>query len=454
MPHEVIMPALGMAQDSGVLVAWLKAPGDPVKAGDALMEVETDKATMEVEAAHDGFLTDLRASEGEAVPVGDVVALISETPEGSGTPEPKAEPADGPAEASEGSGAGAALPEGRQVIMPALGMAQDTGLIVGWSVQPGTKVGADDVLLEVETDKSTMEVPAGHDGYLAAVLAAEGEDVPVGEVIAVISADKPDAPVQRSRADAPAAAAPAAKAPEAPTAAPAPQATREAQAQEAGPAPARRIAPDTGGRILASPKARRLAAQEGLDLARLVAEGVPQPFHVADLDTLRAMPPAAAETPAAATASGGAQCLTAEIDGAALAGFTDWLARETGHSAPRAAALAAFAAAAWHEAGGTSGAVSVEVPGVGPARAFDVAPGTPLAALAPGDATPAVILRDLARTAITGVQLGSEAVPVLSLTRQGDLMRVTLEGRMPPPQAITFLNAFAARLADPLRHIL
>jgi pyruvate/2-oxoglutarate dehydrogenase complex dihydrolipoamide acyltransferase (E2) component len=68
MPHEVIMPALGMAQDTGVLVAWLKAPGDPVKAGDALMEVETDKATMEEEAAHDGYLTDVQATEGEAVP--------------------------------------------------------------------------------------------------------------------------------------------------------------------------------------------------------------------------------------------------------------------------------------------------------------------------------------------------------------------------------------------------
>ncbi|MBB99488.1 MAG: pyruvate dehydrogenase, partial [Rhodobacteraceae bacterium] len=49
MPHDVIMPALGMAQDSGLIVSWLKSPGDAVKAGDALMEGETDKATMEVE---------------------------------------------------------------------------------------------------------------------------------------------------------------------------------------------------------------------------------------------------------------------------------------------------------------------------------------------------------------------------------------------------------------------
>jgi pyruvate/2-oxoglutarate dehydrogenase complex dihydrolipoamide acyltransferase (E2) component len=50
MAHEVIMPALGMAQDTGLIVSWLKKPGDAVKAGDPIMEVETDKATMEVES--------------------------------------------------------------------------------------------------------------------------------------------------------------------------------------------------------------------------------------------------------------------------------------------------------------------------------------------------------------------------------------------------------------------
>jgi pyruvate/2-oxoglutarate dehydrogenase complex dihydrolipoamide acyltransferase (E2) component len=85
MPREVIMPALGMAQSTGLIVAWLKQPGEKVKAGEALMEVETDKAVMEVEAQADGFLTDVRASAGDTVPVGDVVALISETPAGLAT---------------------------------------------------------------------------------------------------------------------------------------------------------------------------------------------------------------------------------------------------------------------------------------------------------------------------------------------------------------------------------
>jgi len=80
MPREVIMPALGMAQTTGLIVAWLKKPGEAVKKGDALMEVETDKAVMEVEAQADGFLTDVRVAAGDAAPVGDVVALISDSP--------------------------------------------------------------------------------------------------------------------------------------------------------------------------------------------------------------------------------------------------------------------------------------------------------------------------------------------------------------------------------------
>ncbi len=204
MPLDVIMPALGMAQDTGVIVTWFKKPGDAVTEGEALFEVETDKATMEVEAQGAGYLTDVAAAAGAAVPVGDVIARISETPEGTG-------PAGyAPAGAAETAAPGAdTLPDGSQVIMPALGMAQDTGLIVAWHKEPGEAVAASDILFEVETDKSTMEVEAGHDGYVAALLAEAGEEAPVGAKIAVISADKPEAPLRRSVADGAAPKAPA-----------------------------------------------------------------------------------------------------------------------------------------------------------------------------------------------------------------------------------------------------
>lgn len=76
MAKDVVMPALGMAQETGVLLQWLKAPGEPVTKGEPLMEVETDKATVEVEAPASGVLANVTAKPGEAIPVGQVIAVI------------------------------------------------------------------------------------------------------------------------------------------------------------------------------------------------------------------------------------------------------------------------------------------------------------------------------------------------------------------------------------------
>jgi pyruvate dehydrogenase E2 component (dihydrolipoamide acetyltransferase) len=86
VPIEVIMPALGMSQDTGLLLAWLKHEGDTVQKGEPIMEIETDKATVEVEAQGDGTLANVTAQEGDEVPVGDVIALILKA--GEAVPEP------------------------------------------------------------------------------------------------------------------------------------------------------------------------------------------------------------------------------------------------------------------------------------------------------------------------------------------------------------------------------
>ena len=157
-----------------------------------------------------------------------------------------------------------------EIIMPALGMAQDTGLIVAWNKAPGDAVAATDVLFVVETDKATMDVEAGHDGFVAELLAEAGQEAPVGEVIAVISAEQPENPIHSNIS----ARAETAKAP-APTA---PQETPDTAVeptQNTGPANTANkkalasTAPE--GPILASPKARRLAVEQGLDLARRAA---------------------------------------------------------------------------------------------------------------------------------------------------------------------------------------
>jgi pyruvate dehydrogenase E2 component (dihydrolipoamide acetyltransferase) len=76
MATAVIMPALGMAQEKGTLLNWLKAEGDSVKKGEPLMEVETDKATVEVEAPASGILTDVTAAAGDEITVGKKIAVI------------------------------------------------------------------------------------------------------------------------------------------------------------------------------------------------------------------------------------------------------------------------------------------------------------------------------------------------------------------------------------------
>ncbi|RYG92831.1 pyruvate dehydrogenase [Loktanella sp. IMCC34160] len=429
MPHDVTMPQLGMAQDAGKIVSWLKAPGDPVAKGDALFEVETDKATMEVEAQADGFLTGVVAGEGEDVPVGSVIARISESADDDtpAAPAPTAEAA--PADD---------LPEGKTVTMPQLGMAQDTGLLVSWQKAPGDAVAADDVLFEVETDKSTMEVPAGLDGFLAATLAQAGEEVPVGDPVAIISAAKPDAPVARSVAEAASAPAPAA-------AAPAPAKTVTAPKAPA-PAPKPQVAVSSTDRILASPKARRLAAEQGLDLTRLAKAGHPQPYHVKDIEVLRALP---SEAPTAAAAAS-ARRLVAEVAEDGLPGFQRWMSEA--HGVNDADAILAGLAGASLAAGAT---VAIERAGL--TRSFATPAGRTLSGVAETEDAPDLILRDLRGSPLRSVEMGAGPEPVLTLTNSGAGLTITLEcdpASLSPQAAIQLLTDFAGRVEQPLRHLL
>lgn len=430
MPHEVIMPALGMAQETGLIVAWHKSPGDAVKSGDVLFEVETDKATMEVEAQADGFLTQMRAHAGDEVPVGNVIAMIGEDAEAVHTEEIPA-----------GTAAATAtdLPEGHPVIMPALGMAQDTGLIVAWHKAPGDAVDAGDILFEVETDKSTMEVEAGAGGFVAALLAEAGEDAPVGETIAVISSDKPSNPVQLSRSGARApeqAAAPAPRSEPEPARAEAPAAARKT------PAPVR-----SDGGLLASPKARRLALEQGLDLTRLVEAGHPQPYHAADIEVLKALPAKAADDAPAAT-----RRLVAELPADGFPGFAAWAAEQAGLGDGNAL-LAGLAAASL---GREIATVTVESIG---RTSIHTVPAGPLGGISDADpeTLPDLHLRDLRMSRLSTVNLGAEAAPVLTLTRSGDGLSITLEcasHHLTAAQAVSLLSEFAGRMEQPLRHLL
>lgn len=350
-----------------------------------------------------------------------------------------------------------------EITMPQLGMTQDSGVIVSWGKKPGDAVKADDILMEVETDKSTMEVEVGHDGILAELRAEPGAAVPVGDVVAVIS-DNPDDVVAGTVAGKSDAASASQEAAKAETPAPADEKPAPAAEKPAAPAKADRPAPAQpapkpaaggDGRILASPKAKLEAHRRGIDLARLAKQGVPQPFHVADLERL---PPAAAASGAALSA------LAATAPREGFESFCDWAAGASEGTATRAAVLAAFASAAWRAGAAPEGdaplvaRVETLVP-IPSATVFRDADGAGLGEVVPLDAEADadLVVLDLTGSGLSDYRSGGSAVPTFTIAESGDGLGVTLgfdEARLPVARAAAVLVALAGRLGEPLRHLL
>src|SRR5215510_8077342 len=107
MPTNVIMPALELAQETGKVLRWMKAPGDAVKQGEPIVEIETDKVTVEIEAPATGILRDVSAQEGDVVPVGRTIAVIAAPSEAVAASSPTLSPVGrGQGEGAQGEGAG------------------------------------------------------------------------------------------------------------------------------------------------------------------------------------------------------------------------------------------------------------------------------------------------------------------------------------------------------------
>jgi pyruvate/2-oxoglutarate dehydrogenase complex dihydrolipoamide acyltransferase (E2) component len=340
-----------------------------------------------------------------------------------------------------------AVPEGETVIMPALGMAQDAGLIVAWHKKPGDAVAAADILFDVETDKSVVEVPAGHDGFVAALLAEQGEEAPVGDVIAIISRDEPQAPMSRSLKAQPAPAKPSA-------AKPSPTAKHPAETEQSNSAPKsdlpRQSAPvSASGRILASPKARRLALEQGLDLSLLAEHGHPQPYHVKDLEILQQL---ARKPSSQASALPAGRYLSADVQSDGFDAFVAWASQEAGLT-DAGALLAGLAVTSLNRK-----AANVALEAFGSTRIYSLR-GRRLGNLAQAgeDATPDIRVRDLRFGHLTSIQAGPEDVPVISVLATDNGLKLALEcssEQLDASAAINLLSEFAGRIEQPLRHLL
>ena len=206
-----------------------------------------------------------------------------------------------------------------EITMPALSPTMEEGTLAKWLVKEGDDVTSGDVIAEIETDKATMEVESIDDGTVAKILVAEGTDgVPVGQLIAVLAEEGEDASEAAAGAGS---AAPAPKA-ETPAAAPSPDPVPQAPATPAAAAaPASQPAAQTasaaapvqtpaataeGERIKASPLARRIAADAGLDLAAISGTGPYGRIVKRDVESARAAPQPVAQPAEAAPGAGAA----------------------------------------------------------------------------------------------------------------------------------------------------
>ena len=340
MAFSVQMPALGESVTEGTVTRWLKQEGDTVEVDEPLLEVSTDKVDTEIPSPVAGVLTKIVAQEDDTVDIGGELAVIGEAGDAPAAPAPAAEeapaaaaPAETPAPVAAAPAPAAPTPaapaapsgsaEGTSVTMPALGESVTEGTVTRWLKAVGDEVAVDEPLLEVSTDKVDTEIPSPVAGFLLEISAAEDDTVEIGGQLAVIGSGAPSAAAPAPAPAAPAPAAPvAAPAPAAPVAAPAPAAPKPAPAAPAAPAPkpaapaaAPAAAPVATGdnSPYVTPLVRKLAKDNGVDLATITGTGVGGRIRKQDVlaaaeakkaPVAAAAPAAAASAPAAATSAG------------------------------------------------------------------------------------------------------------------------------------------------------
>lgn len=354
MSESVNLPALGESVTEGTVTRWLKQVGDRVEVDEPLLEVSTDKVDTEIPSPIAGVIEEILVAEDETAEVGAPLVRIgsgeaapAEAPAAAAEEAPapaaaapaaeeapaEAPAAEAPAAAPDSAPDSAPAGEGHDVTLPALGESVTEGTVTRWLKSIGDTVEVDEPLLEVSTDKVDTEIPSPVAGTLLEIRVNEDETAEVGSVLAVIG----------SGAAAPAAPGPAAApkqeaAPEAPKqeapAAPAPAAAPEAPKQEApaaaapsAPAPAAAAAaPAESGYV--TPLVRKLANQQGVDIAALTGTGVGG--RIRKQDVL-----AAAEAKAAPAASAPAAAPAASAPAAAASAGAASSLRGTVQKAPR-----------------------------------------------------------------------------------------------------------------------
>ena len=272
MAEIITMPRLSDTMTEGVVATWLKKVGDTIKEGDILAEIETDKATMEFESFHSGTLLHIGIQEGESAPVDSLLAIIGKEGEdisgllaGGSAPKVDSESSDPKSETPKTEESkpqvATAIPAGVIVVtMPRLSDTMTEGTVATWLKKIGDTVKEGDILAEIETDKATMEFESFNAGTLLYIGIQEGQSAPVDSVLAIIGPSGTDISgiaenYTKGGSDAPKTEKT--------------EETKEIQPESKQEAETT----SNGGRIFASPLARQIAKDKGINLAQVKGSG-------------------------------------------------------------------------------------------------------------------------------------------------------------------------------------
>jgi len=190
MAQIITMPRLSDTMTEGVVATWLKKVGDTIKTGDILAEIETDKATMEFESFHDGVLLHIGIQEGQSAPVDSLLAIIGTAGEDISSllsVGNVAETKEEKVESKTATSSVVEIPAGVKVVtMPRLSDTMTTGTVATWLKKVGDAVKEGDILAEIETDKATMEFESFNAGTLLYIGVQEGDSAPVDTILAIL----------------------------------------------------------------------------------------------------------------------------------------------------------------------------------------------------------------------------------------------------------------------------
>ena len=306
--------------EEGVIAAWLKKVGDSVKPGDIIAEVETDKATMELESYEEGTLLHIGVQEKDAVPVNGVIAIIGEKDEnieallkdiesGSSNGDASEEKKEEKPEAKEEEKPAAQKEKSEEIdvsginatviTMPKMSDTMTDGTIATWLKKVGDDIKSGDIIAEVETDKATMELESYEDGNLLYLGVKEGEAVPVDGVIAIIGEKGADYEkllkaheAKQSTSDAP----DHEEVKEEKSSSEPKKEEKTVSAQETDQASS---SASDNGRVKASPLAKKMASEKGIDITLVKGTGEGGRVVKRDIENYT---PAVAETASAPTA--------------------------------------------------------------------------------------------------------------------------------------------------------